>query len=59
MESRAWGANKNRTNLYALKLKRSDYLLLLISVMMLIVAVYIWLNVSIPSLSAVIYPMGV
>ena len=56
MESRAWGANKNRTNLYSLKLKRSDYLLVLISVLMLAVAVYIWLNVSIPSLSAVVFP---
>jgi energy-coupling factor transport system permease protein len=56
MESRAWGANKKRTNLYSLKLKRSDYLLVLISVLMLAVAVYIWLNVSIPSLSAVVFP---
>ncbi|WNZ28776.1 MAG: energy-coupling factor transporter transmembrane protein EcfT [Candidatus Bathyarchaeota archaeon] len=56
MESRAWGASKNRTNLYALKLKRSDYVLVVISVVMLIVAVYIWLNVSIPSLSAVLFP---
>ncbi|MCW4022887.1 MAG: energy-coupling factor transporter transmembrane component T family protein [archaeon] len=56
MESRAWGANKNRTNLYSLKLKRSDYLLLVISVLMLVVAVYFWLNISIPSLTAVIYP---
>ncbi len=56
MESRAWGANKNRTNLYSLKLKRSDYLLVMISVLMLAVALYFWLNVSIPSLCAVIYP---
>ena len=59
MESRAWGATKNRTNLYALKLKRSDYLLLVISVFMLAVAVYIWLNVSIPLLSEVLYPVAV
>ncbi|MEJ2243123.1 MAG: energy-coupling factor transporter transmembrane component T [Candidatus Bathyarchaeota archaeon] len=59
MESRAWGANKNRTNLYALKLRGSDYLLVVISVLMLVVAVYIWLNVSIPSLSAILYPAGV
>ena len=56
MESRAWGANKNRTNLYSLKLKRSDYLLVVISVLMLALAVYIWLNVSIPSLSEVVFP---
>ena len=28
MESRAWGATKKRTNLYALKLHRGDYALL-------------------------------
>lgn len=51
MESRAWGASKNRTNLYALKLKRADYVLVIVSVLMLIVAIYIWLYVSIPSLT--------
>lgn len=54
MESRAWGANAKRTNLYALKLKKADYLLVIISLLMLIVAVYIWLNVSIPSLATLI-----
>jgi len=33
MESRAWGANKKRTNLYELKLKKEDYTLILISVL--------------------------
>src|SRR4030042_6894082 len=32
MESRAWGATKKRTNLYALKLRRGDYGLLVISI---------------------------
>jgi energy-coupling factor transport system permease protein len=54
MESRAWGANKKRTNLYELKLKKSDYILFLISVLILILAVYIWLYVPIPSLTALI-----
>ncbi|MFA5364166.1 MAG: energy-coupling factor transporter transmembrane component T [Candidatus Bathyarchaeia archaeon] len=58
MESRAWGANSKRTNLYSLKLQKGDYLLLAISVLMLIVAVYIWLNVSVPSLSSLLFPMA-
>jgi energy-coupling factor transport system permease protein len=54
MESRAWGANKKRTNLYELKLKKADYILFLVSVLILILAVYIWLYVPIPSLTALI-----
>ncbi len=50
MESRAWGASEKRTNLYELKLRRADYILVLISVLMLLLAVYVWLYVSIPSL---------
>jgi len=52
MESRAWGASEKRTNLYVLKLKKADYILVVISVLMLIAAVYIWLYVPIPSLTA-------
>lgn len=55
MESRAWGASKKRTNLYALKLKIADYMLFLVSISILIVAVYVWLYVSIPSLTELIY----
>jgi energy-coupling factor transport system permease protein len=54
MESRAWGANKKRTNLYELKLKKADYILFLVTVLILILAVYIWLYVPIPSLTALI-----
>ena len=43
MESRAWGATDKRTNLYVLKIKRGDYILAMISICMLIVAVYIWI----------------
>jgi energy-coupling factor transport system permease protein len=50
MESRAWGASKKRTNLYVLKLKRPDYILTIISILMLITAVYIRLYISIPTL---------
>ena len=54
MESRAWGASAKRTNLYSLKLKRKDYLLVVISIIMLVIAVYVWLNVSIPSIASLI-----
>ena len=43
MESRAWGATNKRTNLYVLKIQRGDYILAIISICMLILAVYIWI----------------
>ncbi|MEJ2281817.1 MAG: energy-coupling factor transporter transmembrane component T, partial [Candidatus Bathyarchaeota archaeon] len=49
MESRAWGASDKRTNLYVLKLKRTDYILAIISIMMLVVAIYIAIFFPIPS----------
>jgi energy-coupling factor transport system permease protein len=51
MESRAWGATKKRTNLYALKLHRGDFALLVINVAVLAVAIYVRLYVPVPSLS--------
>jgi len=50
MESRAWGATKKRTNLYALKLHKGDYALLAITIVILIAAVYIRLYVPIPTI---------
>jgi energy-coupling factor transport system permease protein len=50
MESRAWGASKNRTNLYSLKLKQVDYFLLLLSIIMLFISIYVWLYIPLPSL---------
>ena len=49
MESRAWGASDKRTNLYVLKLKRTDYILAIISILMLVVAIYIAIFFPIPS----------
>ena len=49
MESRAWGATKKRTNLYALKLRRGDYVLLAIIVGLLAVTVYAFLFVHVPT----------
>lgn len=51
MESRAWGATKKRTNLYALKFHRGDVALLAITVGVLVAAVYIRLYVYVPTLT--------
>jgi energy-coupling factor transport system permease protein len=51
MESRAWGAAKKRTNLYALRLHRGDLALLAITVGVLVVAIYVRLYVPVPSIS--------
>jgi len=50
MESRAWGATRNRTNLYVLKMGRKDVLLILISLLILVVSVYVSMYVQIPSI---------
>jgi len=51
MESRAWGATKNRTNLYVLRLHRGDFALLALSVGVLATAVYVRLYVPVPSVN--------
>ena len=51
MESRAWGAVKKRTNLYALKLHRGDIALLVITIAILVTAVYVWLYVPVPTIA--------
>jgi len=51
MESRAWGATKKRTNLYALKLHRGDFALLAITIGVLAIAIYVWLYVPVPTIS--------
>jgi energy-coupling factor transport system permease protein len=51
MESRAWGAVKKRTNLYALTLHRGDFVLLAITVGVLALAIYVRLFVEVPTLS--------
>jgi energy-coupling factor transport system permease protein len=49
MESRAWGATKNRTNLYQLRLRRGDYALLALIVGLLAVTVYAFIFVHVPT----------
>jgi energy-coupling factor transport system permease protein len=51
MESRAWGATKNRTNLYRLKMHKGDFGLLAITVSIVVAAIYIRMFVTIPSLN--------
>jgi energy-coupling factor transport system permease protein len=55
MESRAWGASEKRTNLYELKLTRNDYDVVLVSVFVLVLAVYVRLYVPIPSLATLLF----
>jgi len=46
MESRAFGATKDRTNLYELKMAKSDYVALIIIIAALIIALYVRLYLS-------------
>jgi energy-coupling factor transport system permease protein len=49
MESRAWGATKKRTNLYALKLHKGDYTMLAIIVGLLALTIYAYLFLHVPT----------
>ncbi len=51
MESRAWGATKKRSNLYALKLHKGDFGLLAITAGILSVSFYIYFFVTIPTIT--------
>lgn len=57
MESRAWGATNKRTNLYTLKMKLGDYVLIVLSILLLAIGVYVHLYVSIPPLSLFLPPL--
>jgi energy-coupling factor transport system permease protein len=50
MESRAWGATKNRTNLYILKMHKGDFALLAMTAGIIAIAIYVRLFLTIPSL---------
>jgi energy-coupling factor transport system permease protein len=54
MESRAWGATKKRSNLYALKLHWGDFALLGITVGIIIAGVYIHFFIHIPTITQLI-----
>ena len=49
MESRGWGAVKKRTNLYVLKMKAGDWLLIVLSISLLASVVYVRYFVPLPS----------
>jgi energy-coupling factor transport system permease protein len=51
MESRAWGATKNRTNLYALKMHKGDVIMTVITVGILAAAIYVRLFIAIPPIN--------
>jgi len=51
MESRAWGATKNRTNLYELKMHKGDFVLIAVTIGILAAAIYIRLYLPIPSIN--------
>jgi energy-coupling factor transport system permease protein len=51
MESRAWGATKNRTNLYILKIGRKDLYLVLFALAIMLVSVYVVTYIKIPNVT--------
>jgi energy-coupling factor transport system permease protein len=54
MESRAWGAAKKRTNLYVLKLRKGDYLFMLLTIGILVAAIFIRIYLKIPRLEEIL-----
>jgi energy-coupling factor transport system permease protein len=57
MESRAWGVTPKRTNLYVLKMKLGDVVLLALSVILLVVGIYVRYFVLIPQFSTFLPPL--
>lgn len=57
MESRAWGASSKRTNLYVLKMRMGDFVLLVLSIVLLSIGIYARYFLSIPSLSLFLPPL--
>ena len=56
MDSRGWGASKKRTNLYELKLKQSDYVIFIFSLLMLILVILMYVNnIKIPKIINLLY----
>jgi len=51
MESRAWGATKNRTNLYVLKMHKGDLALIIVTIAVVAIAAYVRLYLPVPSMS--------
>jgi energy-coupling factor transport system permease protein len=51
MESRAWGATKNRTNLYVLKMGRKDLYLVLFALLILVISIFTVTYIQIPNVT--------
>ncbi len=51
MESRAWGATKERTNLYALRMHKGDFVLIVVTAGVILIASYVRLFLIIPPLN--------
>ncbi len=54
MESRAWGTNKKRTNLYVLKAGRRDYCLIIVCLFILAISIYASMFIQIPSVIQIV-----
>jgi len=54
MESRGWGATKKRTNLYVLKMRKGDLMLIIISIVFLVSAIYVRFFVPLPSFTSLL-----
>ena len=54
MESRAFGAKKKRTSLYHLTIKTSDVVTIVVSLSVIVVAVYIRFNVPLPNVQSLL-----
>lgn len=54
MESRGWGASKKRTNLYSLEMKMRDYAFIAISLAVLLISIYTYFFIKIPSITSII-----
>jgi len=52
MESRGWGAAKKRTNLYVLKMREGDWMLIIMSIVLLVAAFYVRFFVPLPSFTS-------
>lgn len=55
MESRAWAASKKRTNLYILKIKKSDLYLVFLTILILVIATYTKLYITLPSIIQLLF----
>ncbi|UCH01836.1 MAG: energy-coupling factor transporter transmembrane protein EcfT [Candidatus Bathyarchaeota archaeon] len=56
MESRAFGAKKQRTNIYSLKIKKADSIIIISSLIIIFLAIYSKFNLQIPIIQIPLLP---